>query len=236
MINMKLNKPIKGIFFDLGWTIFYPVNTDWFINHKIIDYVGADKLAGLSKEKKCEVFSRALKYLDDNHKLCTEYEELEQFIEFYSIIAAGLPELNLTGKIIEEAAYSKVFDLSNYIFYEDSKVVLKKLSKSYKLGVISDTWPSEAILKQGGIYDYFAAKTFSCYLGTYKPDERMYLDALTKISLPPEETVFIDDCEENLDGAAKCGIQPILITTNPYEKNSVRYPSIRRLFEIFTLL
>ncbi len=114
---------------------------------------------------------------------------------------------------------------------------MERLRGSYKLGVISDTWPSvETILRHGGIYDYFDTLTFSCFLGTYKPDERMYLDAIKKIGLPPGETVFIDDYEDNLDGAARCGIQPVLITTSPYEKNTGRYPSISRLSEIFDLL
>lgn len=39
----------------------------------------------------------------------------------------------------------------------------------------------------------------------------MYLDARGKIGLAPQETVLIDDSAANLDGAAKCGIYPILI-------------------------
>jgi ribonuclease HI len=32
--------------------------------------------------------------------------------------------------------------MDNYVFYEDSKPVLERLKGTYRLGVISDTWPS----------------------------------------------------------------------------------------------
>jgi len=64
----------------------------------------------------------------------------------------------------------------------------------------------------------------------------MYRDALEKIELCPEETVFIDDCEDNLDGAARCGISPVLITAKPGVRGSGRYPEICRVGEIVKYL
>lgn len=81
--------------------------------------------------------------------------------------------------------------------------MLKTLSETHKLGSISDTWPSiGAQLEHIGISRYLSFCTFSCFVGVFKPDKRMYLDALNKCGVPAGETVFIDDDVRNLDGAA----------------------------------
>ena len=84
---------IKGIFFDLGWTIFRPVNDNWFINQKMLEFTSMQIIDSLPSEKRKTAFNKALKYLDDNHLLFSEDEEVEQFAGFYKIIAAELPEL-----------------------------------------------------------------------------------------------------------------------------------------------
>ena len=60
----------------------------------------------------------------------------------------------------------------------------------------------------------------------------MYLDALEKCGHNAKETVFIDDCPQNLDGAAELGITPILITANPASDVETPYRKIRSLSEL----
>ena len=94
--------------------------------------------------------------------------------------------------LISEIAYSQVFDMDNYAYFDDTLTTLETLKGKYSLGIISDTWLSiDRILRKGGIEDYFATRTFSCYLGTYKPAKRMYLHALEQMNLPPEQTVLL---------------------------------------------
>ena len=64
----------------------------------------------------------------------------------------------------------------------------------------------------------------------------MYLHALEQMQLPPEQTVFIDDGVENLEGAEKYGRQPVLITAKPNSENSNKYPNINKLSELLELL
>ena len=239
---MKLRAPIKGIFFDAGWTLFgnfLPANADWLITKKMLEYADPNILAAISQDKRAAAFERGIKYLDDNMLMTvmTEDEELRQFEEFYSMIAEDLPELALTKWQISDIAYSKVFDIENYIFFDDTKSTLEALKGKYKLGIISDAWPSiERILKHGGIYDYFETKTFSCFLGTWKPNERMYRHALEQMKLPPEQTIYIEDGVENLEGAEKCGIQPVLITVKPEPESTDKYPNIKKLSELLEIL
>lgn len=203
---------IKGVFLDLGWTIFRPANDNWFINQKVLEFTSLQAIENLSTDKRNAAFDKALEYLDDNHCLFTEDEEIEQFTEFYKIISTDLPELGIPFEQAEEIAKFKVTDTSNYIFFEKSRETLLKLKEKYKLGIISDTWPSaDRILASGGVKNLFDVKTYSCNVGTWKPNEKMYYNALKQMGLPPEQTVFVDDWEPNLDGAALCGIKPILI-------------------------
>lgn len=228
---------VRGIFFDAGWTLFRPRNADWFINSKVEEYVGGEQWASIPDSRKKAVFGKALQYLDEHHRLFTEEEEVEQFRIFYAMIFREWPELGISREQIDHMAWAKVYDMDNYIQFADTKPVLDTLKGHYKLGIISDTWPSiERILRHGGIDGYFETKTYSCQLGTYKPDRRMYLHALKAMGLPPGQTIFIDDGEENLAGAAACGIQPLLITCNPQTKNSGRYPSIGSLTELLDIL
>lgn len=234
---MALYAPIQGIFFDAGWTLFYNTTEHWLMPHKSAEYIDPHVFAAIPKDRKDMAFAKAMKYLDDHHLIVTEEEELEQFQVFYSMLSADLPELNLTVGMIEDLARAKVYDMENYCFYDDTVSTLKALRSRYKLGIISDTWPSiQRILEYGGIYSFFEAKTFSSYLGTFKPDRRMYEHALEQMHLPPGQTIFIDDSVENLAGAQECGIQPVLITAKPNPESSDAYPSVKKLSDLLAIL
>lgn len=72
---------IKGIFFDLGWTIFHPVNNNWFINQKMLEFTSIQTIDSLPPEKRKAAFDKALKYLDDHHLLFSEDEELPELVK-----------------------------------------------------------------------------------------------------------------------------------------------------------
>ena len=159
-------------------------------------------------------------------------EEYFQFVRFYSNISRYL-KLSLTDEEVREIAYDRTNNMDNYIVYSDAKEVLEVLSRSYKLGIISDTWPSiEQQLCAIGVRNYFSTSTYSCEIGKFKPDEALYKDALRKCGCKAEETVFIDDSVRNLEGATKLGITPILIAANPTSDVDSSYLKIHTLSEL----
>ena len=229
MIELLKNK--KVIFFDVGYTLDYPSSGDWMFTDKFYQLVG-DKLNKYSFDEVQRARNKSFAYLDKNHLVQTVEEECCQFIHFYSEVSENLA-LDLTEDEIKEIAYDRTYNMNNYIVYPDAEKVLKVLSKSYKLGVISDTWPSiDRQLRSLGVIDFFSTFTFSCFLGTFKPDERMYQDALDKCGVPAKDTVFIDDSPENLAGAEKLGITPILIAANPASDVDSPYLKIHSLSEL----
>ncbi len=221
----------KVIFFDVGYTLDYPASGDWMFTKKFYELAG-NKLNKHSPEKIQKAIQNGVDYLDKNHLIKSVEEEYRQFVQFYSAISENLT-LELTKEEINTIAYDRTYNTKNYIAYPDIKEVLETLSKSFKLGIISDTWPSiEQQLESIGVRDYFSFCTYSCFLGVFKPDKRMYLDALCKCGCKAEETVFIDDSLDNLAGAAKQGITPVLIAANPASDIDSPYLKIHSLTEL----
>ena len=158
--------------------------------------------------------------------------EIRQFFRYYSILSDQLG-LGLTETECEQIAGDRACNMKNYIPYPGITEVLAALSRTHRLGIISDTWPSiEQQLEYIGVSRYLSFCTFSCYVGVFKPDPKIYLDALEKCGVSAEETVFIDDSVRNLQGAAELGILPILIAANPGADVETDYLKIHDLREL----
>jgi len=221
----------KVLFFDVGYTLDMPASGDWMFTKRFLAEAG-DAL----KKRRNEAISRAkdfaLRFLADNHLVTTVEAEIGQFYRYYSIISDEL-ELALSEEQRMLIARDRACNMDNYVPYPGIQEVLEKLSKTHRLGIISDTWPSiEQQLEYIGISQYFSFATYSCFLGVFKPDPRMFLDALAKSGVPAEDTVFIDDSVTNLAGAASLGIFPILIAANPASDMETPFLKIRDLREL----
>lgn len=229
---------IKGIFFDVGWTLLAPRYGNWIYNTARLDEImNSERFLAIPEERRRDVLTRASAFLDSIVEVESEEKELEHMRAFYGMIAAELPELGLSAADADEIARDKVYNMENYVYFEDAVPLLRELRGKYRLGVISDTWPSiSRMLDYGGLTEFFDTFTFSCYAGACKPNRRIFEDALGKLGLPAEQTIFIDDFERNLDGAAALGINPVLITFKPGAVPSEKYPNIARISELAGLL
>ena len=171
-------------------------------------------------------------YLEKNHLIRNEAEEADKFYHYYSIISEVL-QLKLTEDEIVKIARDRTYNMDNYVIYPDARRVIQTLSKTHRLGIISDTWPSiENQLRTLDVLQFFSFATYSFSLGVFKPDRRMYLDALEKCGHDAKDTVFIDDNPQNLEGAAGLGITPILIAANPASDVQTPYMKIHSLSEL----
>lgn len=231
MLNILKNK--KVLFFDVGYTLDYPASGDWMFTNKFYELTGS-RLADVSASDIQAARRFAMRYLNDHHLVKDVEEECRQFFRYYSDFAKylGLPLSDEEARAIAE---DRAHNMDNYIVYPDSVEVVKELNRTHRLGIISDTWPSiEQQLKYIGVYPYFSGFTYSCDLGVFKPDERIYTDALEKSGCRAEEAVFIDDAVPNLEGAAKLGITPILIAANPASDVETKYCKIHSLTELLS--
>lgn len=132
-----------------------------------------------------------------------------------------------TGKISPDGFYRKVikrldarvdqntfFTLYCDIFSLNTPVldVLAGLRGRYRLILLSNT----DIKRFGFIRDsfpeifIFAEYVLSFEVGYLKPHPQIYKEALKKAEARAEECVFIDDIEENIEGAKKVGLETLL--------------------------
>jgi putative hydrolase of the HAD superfamily len=234
-------KNIKAILFDSGRVLTYPRTGHWFMPPNFFKYVDKNKFSALDAKLVDEAFHKAAKYLDSFSFILTEEEELERFVEFYSILSNELAGLGLSREQVIEIAKDTVLNDEKFVFYEDVFEYIPELAKNYKLGVISDTWPSlDRVFKNAGVRQYFSTFIMSSVLGVLKPHELMYTTALKELGVKPEEALFIDDNIENVEAARNLGMQGLVILRSNqidgievWDENTIR--DIKELVEFLRL-
>lgn len=93
--------------------------------------------------------------------------------------------------------------------------VLKELSTRYRLAVICNTGATPGvilrkIMKADGIYSYFNVTVFSDEVGWAKPNTRIFMYTLSRISVQPTEAVHVgDDGITDVIGAKKAGMKVV---------------------------
>lgn len=113
------------------------------------------------------------------------------------------------------------------IFFEDyvssfrlrrcAKQVLRMFSGSYKLGLISNFTYAPVIyagLRKVGINKFFNAVLVSDAVGWRKPHAKIFEEALKKLGIGAEETLFVGDSpDEDIKGAKQLGMKTIFVAS-----------------------
>jgi HAD superfamily hydrolase (TIGR01509 family) len=79
-----------------------------------------------------------------------------------------------------------------------------------KTAIISNTEMPVVKIIDKQICDYMDITVLSCLEGTAKPGRKIYDLTLDRLGIPAGQTLFIDDKQENIDGAKQAGLQTIL--------------------------
>ena len=74
-------------------------------------------------------------------------------------------------------------------------------------------------LRRMPVYRHITEEIISCECGFVKPEREIYELLLSRYGLSPDETIFIDDREENVAAAAELGITPFLFDRRNPEKS-----------------
>lgn len=96
---------------------------------------------------------------------------------------------------------------------------LRELRKRYRTYILSNTNPlmfegviARAFAQEGlDVNAYFDGVTVSYIARSNKPDRKIFDYAVSTMGIKPEETLFFDDGQENLDAAAKLGFKTALV-------------------------
>ena len=71
---MELRPPVRGIFFDLGWTLLYPPSGDWMFSGFARKYFPRDKLSALPRERVDAAREEGMELLNRNHLMSSTVE------------------------------------------------------------------------------------------------------------------------------------------------------------------
>lgn len=97
--------------------------------------------------------------------------------------------------------------------------VLRQLRKRYKTYILSNTNPLmfEGVIARNfaqeglDVNAYFDGVTVSYLAHSNKPDRKIFDYAIATMGIVPEETLFFDDGQENLDAASRLGFKTALV-------------------------
>jgi|SRR6266487_6579305 len=115
-----------------------------------------------------------------------------------------------------------------------------------RIGLVSNCAPDIPRMWSTSVFaKYFDYCAFSCQGGAVKPDPAIYRAALDSLRLLPDQTLYVGDgSDEELSGAARCGLRPVLISidlSNTYDAqrkdvDAWSGPVIRALSELSRLV
>lgn len=228
---------IKNLVFDFGRVLAYPAMGNWFITPETKNILGALRFFKLIHSSKTPTaFRNSCRYLDSIHLLHTEEEEIEQFTEFYkrALAEIGIKDKNETLSL--KLALDVTLNDNKVVVYDDVLPCFEELKSEYSISVLSDTWPSlRRILKNYGVSQYLSGIVLSCDYNEQKSGTKLFEIAIKEWNILPEETVFVDDSESNLDNASKVGFACILMDRTGKKKES-KYPIVYDLNDLKSIL
>jgi putative hydrolase of the HAD superfamily len=200
-------KQIKNIIFDLGGVI---INLD--IHKTIFEF---NKLAEIPFESIYTQINQNTVFDLFDKGLISEsdfFEELKKIINTHK-----------TNQELITAWNAMLID-----FPLERLSLLETLKSKYRLFLLSNTnethikaFESDLFKTSGSenLEPYFEKVYYSCRMGMRKPDQIIFDHVLNENKLIPEETLFIDDTQQHIDGALKSGIHGRLLNKNKEVKS-----------------
>lgn len=187
-----MNKTIKVIIFDIG-KVLIPVDTQYLLGR-------ASDLSGISKER-LEVAWRA-------HHLDITTGKLS-VTQFYDDLATAC---NVRLQLPADQLVKEL-----YVYFEEATItdemlfLINKLQKCYTVVVLTNTEVETGkIFSQGMIATTVGHVYASSQLHMKKPSPEIYAYVCHNLGVVPQECVFIDDLEENINGARRKGMRGII--------------------------
>ncbi len=91
---------------------------------------------------------------------------------------------------------------------------IASLRPKYKTALLTNAHHDflDPLIKKAHLHEVFDEIIISSQTGFIKPEPGIYIHALQKLQILPQEAVFIDDIARNVDGASAVGLESILYT------------------------
>ncbi len=226
---------IKAAFFDFYNTLatHHPPREEVYVNTCSQLGIKAEAKAFFQSLSVADMF-----YRNENSRSPIEKRTMEEKIDFYVKYATRI----LSGAGIEVSRDTALQVLAKirehkweFRAYDDTLPTLKELEKrGLILGLISNVAEDmESTYTDLGLQPYLDFKVTSAEVGCDKPRPEIFMAALKKAQVKPEESIYVGD-QYDLDivGARGVGIKAFLIDRNNYFPEITDCPRIHSLTEI----
>ncbi len=195
--------PVKNIILDFGGVL---LDIDYLLTEQAFIKLGCTNFK--------EIYSQAAQTNLFNKYEVGEITEAVFFDELKNL--SGLK--NITPKESRNA-----WDAMLIGFPEENYLMLKELKKKYRVFLLSNTNEThitafekliEKVCPVNEFENLFEKVYYSCRIHLRKPDAVCFLHVLNNANLKLEETIFIDDSIQHIEGAKKVGITAHLLEKN----------------------
>lgn len=204
---------VRGVLFDSGDTLMAPIGGEWLPGQTFRRMIAERENLTLNWDRLKQAHDAALAHLLENHLLQTEEEEERRFRGYYEWLLRGLGATESVEALAGEIAHEVISHPKIELFPDVVSSLERFTLAGQKLGVISNGWPSlDRQLQQLGVRDYFDVLVVSAFVGSRKPDERIFEVALDEMGLPPSSVLLVDDALENVVAAERLGMQGVVIS------------------------
>lgn len=174
-------KNFKGIIFDFYGVICSEIGSPWYKNHFS---------TGVGLELKTR-YDRPSNLGDISEK------------EFFERIGEAA---NLSGETVRK-------EWTDTVVINDELVsFIKKLKETYKTAICSNTQPKlfRQILDENSLAELFDVIVSSSEVRLIKPDPEIFEYTLSQLEIPPQQAIYTDDREDNIEAARNMGITSLL--------------------------
>jgi putative hydrolase of the HAD superfamily len=213
---------VKGIIFDVNGTLV-DINTDEG-NEQIYRSISHFlKYHGIyaNRNEVREAYFRILKeQRRQGGEQYPEFDVVAVWREYLQTEAArrnvAIPKNKLAILPLFLAEMYRGISMNRLEPYPEVRPVLDDLRRRYRLAAVTDAQSAWALpeLRQVGLADYFFPVVVSGDLGYRKPDPRIFDQALRRMHLAPEETVFVgNDMYRDIHGARQAGLRTVFFAT-----------------------
>jgi putative hydrolase of the HAD superfamily len=186
---------IRGVVFDIGGVLEYTPYTGWWERWHERLGLEADAIDIRLMERG----------LDGGLGTCTEAAWLNGLREITGMNQSQMDEF--MSDLWEEYLGTLNVELVEYV---------RGLRPRFQTGILSNSFlgAREKEQEHYGFEDLVDVLIYSHEVGLAKPDRRIYELTCERLGLKPEEIVFVDDVDGNIEGARAVGMRGILFKDN----------------------
>ncbi|MCC6500260.1 MAG: HAD family hydrolase [Anaerolineales bacterium] len=211
---------IKAIFFDLDGTLRHNVPGG--------GEIFSDHVRSLGIQITDDDYSHGMRweflYWANSPDLVADLQkyENEKFWVNYSqrrLAALGVSPRQSKALAPKVSAYMREFYAPQSVVPDDAQKVLRELKeRGYLMAVVSNRdRPFAEELESHGIADLFAFSLAGGEVDSYKPEPEIFVHALKRVSLQPEQVVYVgDNYFADVVGSRRAGLRPVLYDPGAY--------------------